>query len=83
MIKSRLNKIEKMLIGDVKNYHLMAFEYPNRPEKNKYTICDGVPGSGCKEVTKEEWEAMVPKVPEDNTIKFIDDIAGCENEVKE
>jgi hypothetical protein len=94
MIKNRLNKIEKMLKPDMRNIHLMAFEYPNKPEENTYSTWDGVPGSGWKKVTKEEWEAMAQRVSEvnvikfmraseGNIIKFIDDIAGCENEAKE
>lgn len=75
MIKNRLNKMEKMLKPDIKNCHLMAFEYPNRTEKNTYSTWDGFPGSGCKKVTKEEWEAMAQKASEGNVSKFINDMS--------
>ena len=58
----------------------MAFEYPNHPEDNTYTVWDGIPGSGGKRISKEKYEELAKqvravKIIRGNPVKIVDDIS--------
>lgn len=72
-IKSRIDRVEKAMKPDYSRCHLLAFVNDSNPEESKYMIWDGVPGSGNKIVSKEQWEEAAQKLPDNRTVQIIRD----------
>ena len=68
IIRNRLDRIKKEIKPNLKNCNLLAFEYPKHPEKNIYTLWDGIPGSGSKQITKEEFEKLCDQIEHSKVI---------------